>query len=592
MDDKNLQYWGVREGCIMIKEIFRSLKKRQSGSACQPGPATCGVAVCPRYQHVPHRHLRRRGIALIWTALVILVMVLFVGLSLDAGKLVLNAQQLQNAADAAAMAGALYVKTELPDFVRMKAAEAGFANAAEKLHVTLQQIEQPANFPIADDGSYDFSGHDIIIGRWIRYYQTFLPTLDNANAVMVITRRHEDLAEMDAPPLRLIWGPIVGVDTANAAKETIAYCSSSNGAGLIVLSNEPEQTLNIAGNSVIDIDNGGIHVNSPSAVEQSNHTAAWIQNATAVIDATFLNVVGGVNPEPDSDMWDAIFANAEEGGYTVLDHMDGVQSIDDPLAAGMLSGGGTPYVIAYDEDGIAETGPGARLDLEALLDYYGGPLETFDKEEDPNWDTITSNMTLGPGYYPNGMLISAGVDVVLQPNPALGFLGNIFIFGGGPGPNNSTVGLSVSNGSLTGHGVTIYVTETLDPTGQPIGEIGQIKITGGTVDIDSPGDWQNQENGSFNPALVEGINGIAVWQDPAMPFGNNDDVQLNGTGDFHLSGAIYLPSPIHADLAGNLGDTGNQILCGSADIAGGANIHVNYDGRNEGNSPTMSCIVH
>jgi hypothetical protein len=172
-------------------------------------------------------------------------------------------------------------------------------------------------------------------------------------------------------------------------------------------------------------------------------------------------------------------------------------------------------------------------------------------------------------------------------------MGKIFIFGGGTKKNNSSVGLSVSgSGSLAGHGVTCYVTEYLDSNYQSTGGIGQIKITGGLVDIESPGDYQNQLNNSFNPALVEGINGIAIWQDPAMPFANNDAVQLNGTGNFNLNGTIYLPTPIHADLAGDLGDTGNQILVGSMDIAGGAIIHVDYDGRNQGNSSSSICIVH
>ena len=116
------------------------------------------------------------------------------------------------------------------------------------------------------------------------------------------------------------------------------------------------------------------------------------------------------------------------------------------------------------------------------------------------------------------------------------------------------------------------------------------------MDLISPGDLTNQQieesGGTADMSLVEGINGITVWQDPAMPFGSNDYVQLNGGTSFTLSGTIYLPAPIHAALSGNLGDTGNQILCGSADISGGAKIHVNYDGRNEGFGPSRVCLVH
>ena len=78
-------------------------------------------------------HYRRRGIVLIWTAILILVMILFVGLSLDTGKVVLNLQQLQDAADAAALAGALYVRTAPPQFTRERAAEVGLQNTAGRL---------------------------------------------------------------------------------------------------------------------------------------------------------------------------------------------------------------------------------------------------------------------------------------------------------------------------------------------------------------------------------------------------------------------------------------------------------------------------
>jgi hypothetical protein len=66
---------------------------------------------------------------------------------------------------------------------------------------------------------------------------------------------------------------------------------------------------------------------------------------------------------------------------------------------------------------------------------------------------------------------------------------------------------------------------------------------------------------------------------------------LNGNGNFFVSGTIYCPDPIHMRLEGNLGDTGNQILCGTANILGTAEINVDYDGRNGGNNPSQIIIV-
>ena len=554
-----------------------------------------------------------------------MVMILFVGLSIDTGKVALNVHQLQNAADAASLAGALYVKTKTPDFTRQKAHDMGLQNAAEHLAVMLRTTPvQPATaaFPTYADGSYDFSGYDIVVGRWVRYNKTFIPNLDAPNAVMVIARRSTALAGMGAPPLKFIWGPIVGVPTMNATRDAVALCISSNGAGLIVLSNDPTQTLDMGGGPIIDLDGGGIHVNSTS-MQQSNPGAGARVQQNTVLDAGFLNVVGTVDPEPDDALWAAIFANAaqigETGGFPVMDHSDGIQPIADPLAAGMLS---DPYALQYV---VPSVKGGARLDLPALIqgplpviptryvkwdsassDYVpagpGDPCDTVGLGTtvtiDPNtgqpvWMSINpaANVTLQPGYYPNGMTIQNGDTIRLQPpDPALGFLDNVFIFGGGQGPGNNNIGLYMTGGSLIAPGVTCYVTETFDSTGSPLGVNGLIEVTGGHLYLDSPGDWYNQQHPPADMSLVEGLNGISIWQDPDMP--GTPNVHLRGNGNFHISGTIYLPDPVHMTLEGDLGDTGNQILCGSALIRGTAALHVNYDGRNEGNAPSRVCIVH
>jgi Flp pilus assembly protein TadG len=603
---------------------FKGLAKEvRPGSVLRPGSGG-GNELSRDYCRRPSgRLLRRRGVVLIWTALLVMVMILFVGLSIDAGKLALNVHQLQNAADAAALAGALYVKTETADFTRQKACAMGFQNAAEHLAVTLRAIPtQPATFPTNANGSYDYSSYDTVVGRWVRTTQTFVPTLDAPNAVKVIARRNTALAGIGAPAFRFLWGPIVGVRTADAAATSIGFCNSSNGAGLIVLSNDPTQTLDMGGGPIIDLDGGGIHVNSTS-MQQSNPGAGARVQQNTVLDAGFLNVVGTVDPEPDDPLWQSIFANAaqigETGGFPIMDHSDGIQPIADPLATDMLS---DPYAQQYV---VQSTKGGARLNLPGLIqgpspiiptryvkwdsgsstyvpagpgdpcDTVGlGTTVTIDPTTgQPVWTSINpgANVTLQPGYYPNGMTIQNGDTITLQPDPALGFLGNVFIFGGGQNPSNNNIGLYMTGGNLIAPGATCYVTQTFDSTGSPLPTPvdGLIEITGGHLDIDSPGDWYNQQHPPADMSLVEGLNGIAIWQDPDMP--STPNVHLRGNGDFHISGTIYLPDPVHMILEGDLGDTGNQILCGSALIRGTAALHVNYDGRNEGNSPTQVCLV-
>jgi hypothetical protein len=558
----------------------------------------CGV--------LPQKYVRHRGIALIWAAIFLMLIILLLGLMLDTGKVALNIHQLQNAADAAALAGAQYVKTNLPEFVRQTARDMGLQNAAEGFPVSLRlDSPQPAEFPTGADGSYDFENYDIVVGRWVTYNQTFLPTLDAPNAVLAIARRNTALAETGAPALGLIWGPIAGVDTADAETMAIGFCMSSAGAGLIVLSSDPTQTLDMGGGPTIDLDGGGIHINSTSDDTGSNWAGARAGLNTQ-LDAGFLNVVGTIDPPPDDAQWEAIFANAEEigapGGFPVMDYSDGVQLIDDPLAAAMLADAeALPYVVPFSAEGT-QTGPGARLNLPALLDTEGGIIPTRlarwnssssgydlispadpsvkmqwngsshdqvpadpglddpstfhhtvgmvgDIVTDPNTglpvlDPVTGlptysegngqvTATLPPGYYPNGMRLTTGDDVTLAQSSESG-PGTFFIWGGDEGAGGTDVGLVMNAGSLTGYGVTCYVTQNFD-SGAP----GVLKITGGYLDIDSPGDRTNQENGYFTPSLVEGLNGISIWQDPAAldpSTGLPPEAHLNGNGDFYISG--------------------------------------------------------
>ncbi|MHC4227218.1 MAG: pilus assembly protein TadG-related protein [Planctomycetota bacterium] len=581
------------------------------------------------------RHIRRRGIALVWTAIFILLIILFFGLMIDTAKVAYNLHELQNATDAAALAGALVVKAQSPDVTRQKAYNIGFANAVEGLGMTLSMTPlQTSLAPDTDPFTDDEAPYDILVGRWVRYNRTFVPTLDAPNAVKVFARRNAALGDNLRPPLQMRFGPIAGVNTADVAAVAIAFNASSGGAGLIVLSDLPDQGAEIGANADLNIDGGGIHINS-TAMGHNNSAAGWI-HGTPMFDAGFLNVVGTVSPPPDDSSWEAIFAEAQEageaGGYPVMDYRDGIQHIDDPLAAAMVEAA-EPYV---DETGM-------RLDLPALLDSQGGPIttwyvrwndstSTYDYTNDPSlgyndtvglgttetvavtdvngipvldpitgeptYTTITPNpavnVTLPPGYYPNGMTIQNNDVITLDPGSGTTRADKLFLFGGGTKPGNNNVGLYMTGGTLTGHGVTCYVTETFDNNGLPLGVAGVTKVTGGAVDLDSPGDWTNQQAELLglpvDMSLVEGINGIAMWQDPAMSV-PSPEAHLNGNGDFMLSGTIYFPNPIHLRLEGDLGDTGNQVLCGTASILGTAEISVNYDGRNYGISTAVSYLV-
>ena len=132
---------------------------------------------------------------------------------------------------------------------------------------------------------------------------------------------------------------------------------------------------------------------------------------------------------------------------------------------------------------------------------------------------------------------------------------------------NKDSGLIVNGGTLIGHGVLLYLTKDYE---HPDGRWAQLDVEGNVItEITPPGDY-------MNPRQVNGLPGISIWQDRA----NTDNIaSLNGQTGINISGTLYFPNN-HVYLAGNPGKTGNQILCGSVEVFGRAQILVEYDGRN------------
>src|SRR5215212_8189936 len=89
-----------------------------------------------------HRRHPRRGAALVYTAIVLFVLIGFVGLAIDWGYMTWTAQKLQNAADAAALAGAQQVWWSHLD---ARAAAVSLASQNEAGGTTVQLNSNDAN---------------------------------------------------------------------------------------------------------------------------------------------------------------------------------------------------------------------------------------------------------------------------------------------------------------------------------------------------------------------------------------------------------------------------------------------------------------
>jgi len=213
----------------------------------------------------------QQGIAHIWVVLVIMVIIGFVGISIDMGYLVVVGQQLQIGADAAALAGAQQVRTDVVA-ARAAAVNVGLANRAAGA-----PIELDSNDANAADG-------DIVVGRYDRDIGAFDPDATALNAVKVVARRTDTSL---GGSVSLLFGPAFGVDTANMARWAIAMVGGGTGSGLIVLADGEECALNIWGSVGVDVDNGAVQVNS------TDDCASCFQGSMTLY-ADEINSVGGI----------------------------------------------------------------------------------------------------------------------------------------------------------------------------------------------------------------------------------------------------------------------------------------------------------
>jgi len=160
----------------------------------------------------------------IWMGLFFLLLLGFVSLAIDMGRLRLAREQLQTAADAGARAGA----TALP-------LADGQTDAGDKVQEAYDRAEatSEANECLrvyvagAGNGVEVVPDEDVTLGRWNRIARTFTALEDDArrgaNAVRVVTRRISDRSN----PINLTFAPAVGVFSKN--EETVGIAMITGG---------------------------------------------------------------------------------------------------------------------------------------------------------------------------------------------------------------------------------------------------------------------------------------------------------------------------------------------------------------------------
>ena len=251
-------------------------------------------------------------------AAVLLVLVFaFLAFSIDVGFMAMTKGELQNAADAGALAGA----AELPRGEAGAKAEA--AAVAGENTVVSEAVDVPAS--------------DVELGYWDVTARTFAPGAAVPNAVKVVARRRDQA---------LFFGPVIGTDTFTQSAEAIAAVNPRDICFVVDLSGSMNDDTEVA----------------------------W---ATALINDKFApEGYGGIGDSLAQDLFDDLGFGAFPG---TLQHVGGGIVAEDGYAYanlskddGVLARPGVPsrYRIYEDDDEPTRK----RKTYSALIDFQLRPL--------------------------------------------------------------------------------------------------------------------------------------------------------------------------------------------------------------------------
>jgi Flp pilus assembly protein TadG len=367
------------------------------------------------------RNSHQHGLVLIWVAVLLMVFIGFVGLAIDTWYTALTAQQLQVGADAGALAGAWYIRSDQA-LARTRAAAVAAANSAGGKAISLSL------------NSGNAAGGDIVIGRFDSETGVFLPTTDDPNAIQVNAARQSGSG---GGPLGLLFGPAFGVSSASVQRTATAVVGGDRNLGLLVLSNAGKGTLNVGGtSSALIINNGAIYVNS------SDPKAANANGNPTIITQEVL-IHGGMDPS-----FAKVTVNAQvyTGVDRIIDPLAGLPEPNRPLVPGIdvkVNPNTTVALVPGFYKSITQSG--GTITMAPGLYYVDGPFKIGG-----NLTALNVMVFLGP----NGSLEMTGDGtIVMTPMTTLSYLPT------GPAIPTSLLGSRVlifqarnnpSNGKITG----------------------------------------------------------------------------------------------------------------------------------------------
>jgi Flp pilus assembly protein TadG len=217
----------------------------------------------------------------------------------------------------------------------------------------------------------------------------------------------------------------------------------------------------------------------------------------------------------------------------------------------VASGGGSITAPLVGVVGGTNLNGGGNVGITTGIAGFGDPL-AYESEPsvgncDYNTKNISSVVTLNPGVYCQGITINAGAVVTFSPG--------LYIIDGG--------GLKITGGTVSGSGVTFYLTGLNKANGSPNSYSGVDIAGNAAVNLSAP----CSSSGG-------GIEGVLFFQDRSITTGVGSTI--NGGTSSSFSGAMYFPTT-SLTYSGTTASGGFLLLVSyDLTISGNATVGNNY----------------
>jgi Flp pilus assembly protein TadG len=469
-----------------------------------------------------------RGQTLPLFALAILVLLGFAALAFDGGQMLLDRRTEQNAADAAALAGARYIITNAAD-ARDEAMRVAYQNG------------------FGAGPTYSSSGDAGPNGTTVTVR---VPPGSSAAAGF----RTSEYIEVEIASSRpSIFGAVIGFFTQQTGARATASNQDNVAANFSMLALNPTkcQAANFGGTGTVEV-GGNIQVNSNATCPQGAFNAGGTSSVEVTAENGTIEVVGtakcggasSCDPTPTQ-------------GSVVPDPLASLPAppFESPTAAVVSVVAGGKLIPAGCPGGSSPATAAAPATCTFNSSYAG------------------TTWLLSPGYYPGGISVLGGT-VFLRP-------GVYYMAGGGlnaagTGANlysvssawSSSTAPNCSASSGDCGGVLIYNTNDPGATSgaASVKNMQPISLNGAASIIHL---YPLQDAGPYT--------NIVIFQDRTQPSSSSGDLQLNGnSANLYVQGTIYVPKGyVKVEGTGNLGPS--QIIADTFSITGGGTLGVGYD---------------